>query len=271
MGIFDGCILASDYDGTLAQDDGKIGQRVRDAIKYFTDNGGYFTVCTGRTKQGFHAYEPSLINAPVLLGNGAMAYDFGKEEIAFLNCIEDDAIDEFRKIINGFPGIGSEFYTTDFKSKVINPDERNRKHFDFQFIEYEVVDDVEKEDFPLVKIMIGVGIDRVDDFQRFLDSLNLQKIKYIPQHGNFIEIISVKTDKGLCLSLLADKLGCDKNHIYSIGDGENDVSMLRSASIGFVPENGCEAAKENGDIIVCSNNDGAVADAIYKIEELLMA
>jgi len=271
MGIFDGCILASDYDGTLAQSDGQIGERVRTAIKYFTDNGGYFTVCTGRTRQGFHAYEPSIINAPVLLGNGAMAYDFGSEKTVFLNCIDNDAIDEFEMIINGYPDIAIEFYTTDFKSRVIHPDDRSRAHFDFQYIKYEVVDDVKSEDFPLVKIMISVGVERVDDFQKFLDSLNLKKIKYIPQHGDFIEIISTKTDKGFGLSLLAEKLGCDKNKIYSIGDGSNDISMLKSATIGFVPENGCDVAKENGDIIVCSNNDGAVADAIYKIEELLMA
>lgn len=269
MGIFSGCILASDYDGTLACSDGTIGSDVREAIKYFTDNGGFFTVCTGRTKQGFHAYDSSIINAPVLLGNGAMAYDYGTGKTAFLNCIDADCIDEFNAIKNGFPDIGIEFYTTGFKSKVINPHERNRRHFDFQSIEYEVVDEVKKEDFPLVKIMVSVGKDRCENFQEFLDGLNMKKIKYIPQYGDFIEIISVKTDKGVGLLKLAEVLGVNKNHIYSIGDGANDISMLKAATVGFVPENGCAEAKENGNVIVKSNNDGAVADAIFKIESLI--
>lgn len=269
MEIFSGCILASDYDGTLAQSDGKIGEEVRIAIKYFIENGGYFTVCTGRTKQGFHAYDESIINAPVLLGNGAMAYHYGTKEIAFLNCINEKSIDEFNKIKNGFSDIGIEFYSANFTSKVINPDERNRRHFDFQFIEYEVVDKIKKDDFPLVKIMVSVGRERCDDFQRFLDSLDLKTIKYIPQYGDFIEIISTETDKGVGLLKLADVLGVEKNHIYSIGDGANDITMLKAASVSFVPENGCDEAKQAGTFTVRSNNDGAVADAIYKIENLL--
>ena len=88
MGIFSGCLLASDYDGTLANSKGQIDKEVQDAIKYFTAEGGYFTVCTGRTKQGFHAYSPELMNAPILLANGSMAYDYGTDKIVFLDGIE---------------------------------------------------------------------------------------------------------------------------------------------------------------------------------------
>ena len=84
MGKFDGVLLASDYDGTLYDSHGIITEEVRAAIRYFTDNGGRFTVCTGRSKQGFHAYSPDYINAPVLLANGAMAYDYAAERTVFI-------------------------------------------------------------------------------------------------------------------------------------------------------------------------------------------
>ncbi len=269
MGKFSGCLLASDYDATLTNSSGVIPREVREAVKYFKDEGGLFTVCTGRTKQGFHDYSPELINAPVLLANGSMAYDFANEKAVFLITIEKEDADVIRKIAFGYNGIGVEMYSSSFRSYVINPDERNRKHFDFQFIKYFEVDDVPDEVFPAVKVMVSVGKERVNDFMRYLDSIDLGGIKYIPQHGDFIEILSKRTDKGNGLMKLAECLGIEKNRVFSIGDGPNDVDMLRAAYVGFVPANGCEQAKNAGDIIVKSNDEFAVADAISKIDEIV--
>lgn len=61
MGKFEKVLIASDFDGTLKNDDGIITDDVRSAIAYFISEGGYFTVCTGRTYQGFHLYDPSYI------------------------------------------------------------------------------------------------------------------------------------------------------------------------------------------------------------------
>ena len=72
MGKFSGILLASDYDGTLAAGDGTIPERVRQAIRAFIAEGGRFTVSTGRTLLGFHAYDPELINAPAILANGGI-------------------------------------------------------------------------------------------------------------------------------------------------------------------------------------------------------
>lgn len=269
MGIFSGCLLASDYDGTLATRQGIIPEEVKDAIRYFTAEGGLFTVCTGRTKQGFHAYSSELMNAPVLLANGAMAYDFAENKVVFLNGIDKDSIDVLRYIRDNYEGLGIEIYSSAFQSYVINPDERNRAHFDFQSIIYNEISDFPDEVFPAVKVMISVGIERCMDFQSFLDTVPMDKIKYIPQYGNFIEIISTETDKGRGLLKLADIYGIDRTRVFAVGDGANDVTMLKAASIGFVPENGDELAKKAGDIIVRSNEESAVADAIYRIEKMI--
>lgn len=270
MGIFSGCLLASDYDGTLANSRGEIDKEVQDAIKYFTLNGGYFTVCTGRTKQGFHAYTEELMNAPVLLGNGTMAYDYKTGKTIFVNGIEKENLNSLRYIRDNYKNIGIEYYGSDFSSYVINPDEKNIRHFEVQYIEYKVTEDYLSEAFPLVKVMVSVGEERCLDFQRFLDSVDMNKMKYIPQeHGNFIEIIYNNTDKGKGLLQLADSLGIDRKHTFCVGDGANDVDMLRAAAIGFVPENGDALAKLAGDVIIKSNDNFAVADAIFKIEKYI--
>ena len=47
MGKFDGILIASDFDGTVAVD-GIVSPENRRAIDYFMENGGMFTLATGR-------------------------------------------------------------------------------------------------------------------------------------------------------------------------------------------------------------------------------
>ena len=105
MGRFSGCLLASDYDATLTNSSGVIPDEVRKAINDYMNEGGLFTVCTGRTKQGFHDYSPEIINAPVLLANGSMAYDYVDEKIIFLRGINNDNTDVIRKIAERFDSV----------------------------------------------------------------------------------------------------------------------------------------------------------------------
>ena len=269
MGIFSGCLLASDFDATLTNSEGIVPEEVRAAIRYYIENGGLFTVCTGRTRQGFHVYSPDIINAPVLHANGSMAYDFAKNEVVFLNGIGEENLPAIQYIKDNYDGIGIELYSSDFKSYVINPDPKNIAHFEFQYIDYTVCDEIPREVFPAVKIMIYVGTERCDDFQRFLDKAPMGNLKYIPAHGNFIEIINKNTDKGKGLLQLAEMLGIDKSRAFAVGDGANDVDMLKAAAVGFVPENGDPLAKEAGDVTVKSNDEFAVADVISRIEAIV--
>ena len=100
---FENILIASDYDGTLYNDEGIITAEVRDQIAYFIANGGRFTVSTGRTYQGFHAYEPSYINAPVLLANGAVAYNYEKNCIVFADTVGESIFDALRDVHKHFP------------------------------------------------------------------------------------------------------------------------------------------------------------------------
>ena len=47
MAKFDNILIATDLDGTLYENQNFIPQINLDKIKYFTDNGGKFTIATG--------------------------------------------------------------------------------------------------------------------------------------------------------------------------------------------------------------------------------
>lgn len=262
---FKNVLIASDYDGTLYNKDGIITDEVKQKIKYFIDNGGSFTVCTGRTKQGFHAYESSYINAPVLLANGAMAYDYATETEIFVNPIGEEAFDAFRSIASSFPNASIEMYSL-YNSFVINNSETSRMHFEVQEIDYKVIDDPAQADLPWAKCMIYAGEESLK-IQQFI-KCNFPQLHFLPTSGPYIEIMQNGVDKGSGILTLAERLGIDRNDVYAVGDGFNDIEMLVAAKIGFVPANGSAEAKAVADKIVRTNDEGAVANVIEILDEI---
>ncbi len=261
---FKNVLLASDFDGTLKNDDGIITDDVKKAIKRFITQGGYFTVCTGRIYQGFHLYDPEYINAPVLLGNGAMAYDYEKEEIIFNDAIGEEGLDAIRDILLHFPDIPIEFYNID-KVCAVNLNEHSEHHFTSQGIEFHNVKSPEEATLPWTKVMIAAH-GHSKEVQDILEKH--PEINFLRTTGDYVEILKNGVDKGTGLIKLADSLGINHEDIYSAGDGYNDVEMLVAASGSFVPENGSQEALSVAKYITRSNNDGCIAHTIEILDNI---
>jgi len=73
MGKFDGILFLSDMDGTLLHQ-AVLSDENRKAVEYFTENGGMFTVATGRAPDFIKKFNLK-INAPVISINGTLIYD----------------------------------------------------------------------------------------------------------------------------------------------------------------------------------------------------
>ena len=87
---FQGILLCSDYDGTL-----KISPENLAALKYFTENGGRFTMASGRYPTHFRdAVEGLPINAPVIALNGNAIYDLDTDTLLWSNPMPDALAEE---------------------------------------------------------------------------------------------------------------------------------------------------------------------------------
>ncbi len=261
---FNKVLLASDFDGTLKNDNGVITEDVKTAIKYFMKKGGKFTVCTGRIFQGFHLYDPEYINAPVLLGNGAMAYDYESGKIIFNDAIQSEGLPAVNAVLKAFPDISIEFYNFN-KVCAVNLNQHSEQHFTSQGINFKIVNKPEEAPIPWTKVMIAAhGCSR--EVQQILD--RYPEVNYLKTTGDYVEILKKGVDKGTGLLKLAKALGCSKENTYSAGDGYNDVEMLIAANGGFVPENGSEEALAVAKYVTRSNNDGCIANAIEILDEM---
>ena len=83
---------------------------------------------------------------------------------------------------------------------------------------------------------------------------------------NDLELMPCGVDKGLGLQKLAAHLGLDISEVMAIGDGGNDVDMLKQAGLGVAMANACAEAKAAADhVLAYSNNEEGVAKAVWAI------
>ena len=106
MGIYSDVLLTVDYDRTLTAPDSTIPQRNLDAIRYFMENGGAFTVNTGRSVPMANVFRDKVpVNAPLLLYNGSAAYDREKGELCFMHEIDMDLWETVDELLELFPDL----------------------------------------------------------------------------------------------------------------------------------------------------------------------
>ena len=106
MGKFSDILLTVDYDRTLTAPDSTIPERNIEAIRYFIDNGGAFTINTGRSVPMTKVFRDKVpVNAPLLLYNGSAAYDLGEKKLSFCHEIHMDMWETVRKCQELFPDL----------------------------------------------------------------------------------------------------------------------------------------------------------------------
>lgn len=80
-----------------------------------------------------------------------------------------------------------------------------------------------------------------------------------------LEINAAGASKGDALAYLAEYLGIDQKETMAFGDGENDISMIRTAGCGVAMGNGEASVKAEADYITVTNNEAGVAAAIRRL------
>lgn len=79
-----------------------------------------------------------------------------------------------------------------------------------------------------------------------------------------LELLPEGASKGAGVQWLLDRLGVDRERCMALGDGENDVEMLKICGLGVAVGNAGAAAKSVADVVVNSNDEDGVAQAIEK-------
>jgi Cof subfamily protein (haloacid dehalogenase superfamily) len=84
---------------------------------------------------------------------------------------------------------------------------------------------------------------------------------------NYLEIVPIGVNKAEALKQLAAILGLDLSQFAAIGDGLNDIEMLREAGLGIAMGNASDAVKSVADWVTGTNDHDGVALAVQRLFE----
>ncbi|MBE6046924.1 MAG: HAD family phosphatase [Clostridium sp.] len=265
--IFSGYILATDMDGTLINSNREISKENREAIKYFIENGGLFTLATGRMVQAVRDFAEDLnVNCPIMLHNGAKIYDFKEGKVIKEHYIEEERKEAIKRFYKDNPNIGIEIFSDEiaYVYRKCKFTKRYDRHKDYKVI-YELPDEIWKK--PWIKVLIIGEKDELDaaeiDFRENYDKGN----NSFRSGTNYLDVVANGISKGKSLEELVTALNLDKEKVIAVGDNMNDIEMIEYAKFGFCVENGLDIVKKKANYIATSNDDDAIAYIINKMKQ----
>lgn len=80
----------------------------------------------------------------------------------------------------------------------------------------------------------------------------------------FLELVPKGIDKAQSLARLLEHTGIEREEMIAVGDGFNDLSMIKYAGLGVAMENAQQAVKDAADYITLSNDEDGVAAMAHK-------
>ena len=280
MALFSDILLTVDYDRTLTAPDSTIPQRNLEAIRYFMENGGIFTVNTGRSVPMTKVFRDKVpVNAPLLLYNGSAAYDLAEKKLSFCHAIDLDLWETVHECQALFPDLTVEVQGVDAHYRFTeNPmwdafSEHQQCAHAFApegadlgtFLKFTLYG--EFRDVTVADMFNGSAEERrrMDDAEALLRKRFGDKCEVFRAATRIIDIHAKGVSKARSARELQQRLG--RPILVCVGDAENDLPMMRDADYAFAPADGI-IAKHFQTVCPCAEGAGAVV--IYKkIPEIL--
>ncbi len=269
MGKFSGVLLVSDFDDTLYGSDLHVSEENRTAIRYFMEQGGRFTVATGRARKTFFpqiTLEDIPLNAPVILSNGATIFDAQTDTPVRRTYLPDRVLQDMQEVCTRFPELGFEAYHQN-EIFVYNPNMVTRRHMERVGMDYTVLP-IEQMPLPITKIILEQDNPMLQEVQAYMRQTVGESYEVIFSNRYLLELTAKGSHKGGSVLWLADYLGISREHLYCVGDNQNDIPMLEVAKIGFAPETCTEVVKAWGPHLVRGCDDHCVASVIEVLDQL---
>ena len=271
MPIFDGYLIISDIDGTLL-DNGFLPEQNCEKIRYFIENGGRFSLSTGRAIKAVSSVTEKIKNiSPSIFANGAMIYDLSDKRILFEDNITPEGHKFTADIIKKYPEIGLEIHSGD-KIFAFNKTSENDDHEKYEGFESETADFEYVDSLSWSKVVFMPDDENYDRLkERFSDlpqccNLFNTTAMILGKKRRYFEVVSKSVSKAAAAKKLCGILNISEEKCCAVGDYYNDLEMLKQFNLSGAPAEAPDDIKNNAKFILCSVKLGAVADFIEKIE-----
>lgn len=262
-------LLVLNLDGTLTNSKKEISDRNLNTLLHLQQQGVRIVLASGRPTYGIAPLAETLqlkqYGGFILSYNGGEITNWATGQLMYKNLLPDGVLPIlYTAAVRHNQAIltyDNEFILTE------DPDNKYVHHEAFlNKMQIRPTDDFLRDvPQPLPKCLIVGDPDELIRTESEL-SLRLQgRISVYRSEPFFLELVPQGIDKARSLTVLLDELGMTREQMVAMGDGYNDLSMIRFAGMGVAMANAQEPVKKAADYITLSNDEDGVAAAVEKL------
>ncbi|MBR0081532.1 MAG: HAD hydrolase family protein [Clostridia bacterium] len=268
--------IFSDLDGTLFDSSGKVNERNKSAIRRYIAEGGLFAIATGRCPANMQPYLVGVpYNAPSIVLNGGGIYDPATDSFLYTVFADRDALAAVLRFARAnLPLVNLQVYT---EQDILYVSPRETLNIPFWELHqtscFVSIEEAERDDW--FKALLFGTPEELAVVQRFLDESGLpERFDYvyattdIVPNSRYIELLPKGSNKGTALNACRSLPEYAGRTLFGVGDYNNDRELLTEADIAAAPCNGHPDILRMSDLILCTNNEGAIGDLIDRIPSL---
>jgi Cof subfamily protein (haloacid dehalogenase superfamily) len=270
-------LLALDLDGTALDAHGGLTRAVQDAVACVQRRGIRVVLCTGRRFRTALPMAQSLeLSGPIVVNNGVLVKAIESGATLYHDYLPSDVYAEALALMRDLtpPLVYVDAYheKRDWLTERVedaHPFQREYLADNTDF--YSVVDDLGKAQ-PDEVIMMSAMADEasLDALRARVDEVlggrvHTHSLMNKNYRGQILELLSPSSGKWPALERLATDAGVPAQEIAAVGDDWNDVEMIRRAGLGIAMGNAVEPAKRAAALVVRSNAEGGVVEALERV------
>lgn len=248
-------LIALDVDGTLVTFDDVMSPGVRDAVRAAADAGIHVVISTGRSVPGVMRAADQLgltSDCIAVASNGSVVFTYAPVHV--VHQVTFDASTAVRALLEYVPDAAVAVEDVGLGYRINKP-------FPIGEITGQVTQHSVEELIaePVTRVIIRSPESSAEEFAEMAHSLGLAGTNYYVGYTAWLDLAPEGVSKASGLEVVCTRLGVDRSDVLAIGDGSNDVEMLRWAgrgvAMGQAPLHVQEAAVDVTDTI---DNDGVV-------------
>jgi len=258
-------LLITDLDGTLLPHNKKLLPDDINAINRFINDGGRFSIATGRPIQSVAAYLKELkVTDPIILYNGSAIYDTISDKFLWCDYLNENARKLIIDVLKTFPDASAEILT---ENEIYTFQKNNREEYHISITNTNPVEcSIDEAGDKWLKALFAIETERIESLMEFVADQNYNYFTFVQSCAFFYEVLPKGNSKGTALKRLRDMAELNNYTIVAVGDYANDIEMLEYADIGIATANASDDVKAIADIVLdktCDEN--AIASVINYI------
>ena len=270
-------LIVLDLDGTLTNSKKEISSRNRETLIRIQEQGIRLVLASGRPTYGIVPLANELrmneFGGFILSYNGGEIINWETKEMMYENVLPNEVVPVLyecaRSFFDFFIGCirlsiltydGAEIVTENSQDPYVQ-----KEAFLNKMAIRETNDFLTDITLPVAKCLIVGDAGKLIPVESEL-CIRLQgKINVFRSEPYFLELVPQGIDKALSLSVLLENIGMTREEVIAIGDGYNDLSMIKFAGIGIAMGNAQEPVKKAADYITLTNDEDGVAEVIERL------